>query len=98
MILVITEAFWIKGQADLKSNQDVDPISVQNIMILIAYSNGYRMLPFLWIFGRKFWTVSLYGANVFVENVMGGLEQPEKILLRVNSSYPFQIIRMIADS
>ncbi len=31
-------------------------------------------LPFVWVFGRKFWTVSLYGANVFVENVMVGLE------------------------
>lgn len=27
-------------------------------------------LPFVWVFGRRFWTVSLYGANVYVENVM----------------------------
>lgn len=27
-------------------------------------------MPFVWVFGRRFWTVSLYGANVFVENVM----------------------------
>ncbi|KAJ3066868.1 hypothetical protein HDU98_009889 [Podochytrium sp. JEL0797] len=35
-----------------------------------------RRLPFVWVFGRAFWTVSMYGANVFVENVMVGLEQP----------------------
>ncbi|KAI8621412.1 hypothetical protein BC830DRAFT_1163748 [Chytriomyces sp. MP71] len=34
-----------------------------------------RRLPFVWVFGRAFWTVSLYGANVYVENVMVGLEQ-----------------------
>ena len=33
-------------------------------------------LPFVWVFGRAFWTVSLYGANVYVENLMVGLEQP----------------------
>ncbi|TPX38054.1 hypothetical protein SmJEL517_g00292 [Synchytrium microbalum] len=34
-----------------------------------------RKLPFVWVFGRAFWTVSLYGANVYVDNVMVGLEQ-----------------------
>ncbi|KAI8813961.1 hypothetical protein BJ742DRAFT_788013 [Cladochytrium replicatum] len=34
-----------------------------------------RRLPFVWVFGRAFWTVSLYGANVYVENIMVGLEQ-----------------------
>ncbi|EFN53493.1 hypothetical protein CHLNCDRAFT_36451 [Chlorella variabilis] len=36
-----------------------------------------RRLPFAFVFGRSFWTVSVFGANVFVENVMSGLEQPE---------------------
>lgn len=35
-----------------------------------------RRLPFAWVFGRSFWAVSLYGANVYVENVMSALEQP----------------------
>lgn len=58
-------------------NKEVDPISVHSIMDLIESGSRYRVLPFVWVFGRKFWTVSLYGANVFVENVMAGLEQPE---------------------
>ncbi|ORY33295.1 hypothetical protein BCR33DRAFT_791513 [Rhizoclosmatium globosum] len=32
---------------------------------------------FVWVFGRAFWTVSMYGANVYVENIMVGLEQPD---------------------
>lgn len=35
-----------------------------------------RSLPFVWVFGRSFWAVSVYGANVYVENIMVGLEQP----------------------
>jgi phenylacetate-CoA ligase len=27
-------------------------------------------MPFVWVFGRRFWTVSLYGANVYLENLM----------------------------
>eukprot|EP00271_Cylindrocystis_brebissonii_P018074 TRINITY_DN4972_c0_g1_i2.p1 TRINITY_DN4972_c0_g1~~TRINITY_DN4972_c0_g1_i2.p1 ORF type:complete len:214 (+),score=51.00 TRINITY_DN4972_c0_g1_i2:617-1258(+) len=44
-----------------------------------ATSEGFpeRCLPFVWVFGRKHWTVSLFGANVYVENVMLGVEQPE---------------------
>lgn len=34
-------------------------------------------LPFVWVFGRADFTVSYYGANVFPENVVVGLEQPE---------------------
>jgi phenylacetate-CoA ligase len=30
--------------------------------------------PFVWVFGRKFWTLSLYGANVYVENIMAAVE------------------------
>lgn len=33
-----------------------------------------RRQPFAWVFGRSFWAVSLYGANVFVEQVMPALE------------------------
>ncbi|KAL4424238.1 hypothetical protein ABPG75_001539 [Micractinium tetrahymenae] len=36
-----------------------------------------RKLPFAWVFGRSFWTVSVFGANVYVENIMSGMEQPE---------------------
>ncbi len=36
-------------------------------------SAGYtvRRLPFCWVFGRAHWAVSLFGANVFVDQVMG---------------------------
>ncbi|KAI8472674.1 MAG: hypothetical protein J3K34DRAFT_519546 [Monoraphidium minutum] len=42
-----------------------------------------RRLPFVWVFGRSFWAVSLYGANVYVEQVMpafegGGEEEQEE--------------------
>lgn len=33
-------------------------------------------LPFVWVFGRADFTVSFYGANVYPENVVVGLEQP----------------------
>ncbi len=33
-------------------------------------------LPFVWVFGRSDFTVSFYGANVYPENVVVGLEQP----------------------
>ncbi|KAJ3342497.1 hypothetical protein HDU93_002256 [Gonapodya sp. JEL0774] len=36
-----------------------------------------RKMPFCFVFGRSMWTVSLYGANVFVENIMVGLETKE---------------------
>lgn len=39
---------------------------------------GYECrLPFVWVFGRADFTVSFYGANVFPENVIVGLEQAE---------------------
>ena len=31
---------------------------------------GGRALPFAWVFGRAHWTISLFGANVYVENVI----------------------------
>jgi len=40
-------------------------------------NHNQRKMPFVWIFGRAFWTVSLYGANVYVENVMSGLQRLE---------------------
>lgn len=33
-------------------------------------------LPFVWVFGRADFTVSYYGANIYPENVIVGLEQP----------------------
>ena len=38
--------------------------------------HNYTTLPFVWVFGRKFWTLSLYGANVYVENIMAAVESP----------------------
>jgi phenylacetate-CoA ligase len=35
-----------------------------------------RELPFVFVFGRSFFTVSYFGANVYPENVTVGLEQP----------------------
>ncbi len=34
----------------------------------VASSAGgaVRMQPFVWVFGRSFWAVSVYGANVYV--------------------------------
>lgn len=34
-------------------------------------------LPFAWVFGRADFTLSFYGANIYPENVMVGLEQQE---------------------
>lgn len=34
-------------------------------------------LPFVWVFGRADFTVSFYGANIYPENVVVGLEQAE---------------------
>ncbi|KAJ3061859.1 hypothetical protein HDU99_005417 [Rhizoclosmatium hyalinum] len=62
-------------------------IGFDELMVFLK-GNGYdpmvdlketriRKLPFVWVFGRGFWTVSMYGANVYVENIMVGLEQPD---------------------
>ncbi|MGL5794686.1 MAG: phenylacetate--CoA ligase family protein, partial [Waterburya sp.] len=34
-------------------------------------------LPFVYVFGRSHFTVSYFGANIYPENVIVGLEQPE---------------------
>jgi len=39
-------------------------------------ARGLRRLPFVFVFGRSLFAVSFYGANVYPENVMVGLEQP----------------------
>ncbi|KAJ3292700.1 hypothetical protein HDU79_001159 [Rhizoclosmatium sp. JEL0117] len=65
-------------------------IGFDELMVFLK-GNGYdpmvelketriRKLPFVWVFGRAFWTVSMYGANVYVENIMVGLEQPDVCL------------------
>lgn len=36
----------------------------------------HRRLPFAWVFGREHWAISLYGANVFVDQIMSALEAP----------------------
>jgi len=40
-----------------------------------AETRGLRRLPFVYVFGRSLFAVSFYGANVYPENVMVGLEQ-----------------------
>jgi phenylacetate-CoA ligase len=40
----------------------------------VAAAQVERRLPFAWVFGREHWAVSLYGANVFVDQVMVALE------------------------
>jgi phenylacetate-CoA ligase len=39
-------------------------------------ARGVRPQPFAWVFGRSYFTVSYFGANVYPENVTVGLEQP----------------------
>jgi len=39
-------------------------------------ARGVRPLPFVYVFGRSYFTVSYFGANVYPENVTVGLEQP----------------------
>lgn len=39
-------------------------------------NGGECPLPFVWVFGRADFTVSFYGANIYPENVVVGLEQP----------------------
>jgi len=39
-------------------------------------ARGVRPLPFVYVFGRSYFTVSYFGANVYPENVAIGLEQP----------------------
>ncbi|RUS30283.1 putative phenylacetate-CoA ligase [Jimgerdemannia flammicorona] len=56
-----------------KEGMQEDPVSTVNARLGRA---TIRPLPFAYLFGRAHWTVSLYGANVYVENVMVGLEQP----------------------
>jgi phenylacetate-CoA ligase len=39
-------------------------------------ARGTRPLPFAYVFGRSYFTVSYFGANIYPENVTVGLEQP----------------------
>ncbi|EIC30666.1 MULTISPECIES: phenylacetate--CoA ligase family protein [Methylomicrobium] len=47
-------------------------------------------LPFVWIFGRADFTVSFYGANIYPENVVVGLEQPE-LANRVSGKFVMEV-------
>ncbi len=42
-----------------------------------GFADAACHLPFVWVFGRADFTVSFYGANIYPENVVVGLEQPE---------------------
>lgn len=48
-----------------------------NSLADLGLDGGGFELPFVWVFGRADFTVSFYGANIYPENVMVGLEQPE---------------------
>ncbi len=41
----------------------------------LAGSRGVRPMPFVYVFGRSHFAVSYFGANIYPENVMVGLEQ-----------------------
>ncbi|MGC4091040.1 MAG: phenylacetate--CoA ligase family protein [Polyangiaceae bacterium] len=43
----------------------------------IANGSGLRRLPFVYVFGRTGFALSFYGANVYPENVAGGVERAE---------------------
>lgn len=43
--------------------------------VLAATDRAAPALPFVWVFGRSMFAVSLYGANVYPENVTVGLER-----------------------
>jgi phenylacetate-CoA ligase len=40
-------------------------------------NRGIHSLPFVYVFGRSYFTVSYFGANIYPENVIVGLEQAE---------------------
>jgi phenylacetate-CoA ligase len=53
-------------------NYDFDPVTE-----LSSQGNrGIHPLPFVYVFGRSYFTVSYFGANIYPENVIVGLEQP----------------------
>ena len=54
------------------------PFSLVPVFSLLSLQAAHveRRLPFAWVFGREHWAVSLYGANVFVDQVMVALELP----------------------
>ena len=53
---------------------------------------GVHPLPFAYVFGRSHFTVSIFGANVYPENVTVGLEQPE-----VNESVTGKFVMEVRD-
>ena len=53
------------------ADQGFDPVSE------LQGSRGIRPLPFVYVFGRSLFTLSYFGANIYPENIMVGLEQPQ---------------------
>jgi len=51
---------------------------------------GVRSLPFVYVFGRSNFAVSYFGANIYPENIMVGLEQPV-IREWVTGKFVFQV-------
>ena len=54
-------------------NHSFDPVSKLQAM----GARGVRPLPFVYVFGRSQFTISYFGANIYPENIMVGLEQPQ---------------------
>ena len=54
-------------------SHDFDPIAT----LQQQGTRGIHSLPFVYVFGRANFTVSYFGANVYPENIIVGLEQPQ---------------------
>jgi phenylacetate-CoA ligase len=52
-------------------------ISWDDLRARVPVALAGHPLPFVWVFGRGAFAVSIYGANVFPETVSIGLEQPD---------------------
>ncbi len=56
--------------AFLRENCNFDPLED------LKEGRGVHPLPFVYIFGRSYFTLSYFGANIYPENIAVGLEQP----------------------
>jgi phenylacetate-CoA ligase len=70
----IADRGGIMGYGDMLAFLDERGFSVPEGLVM---QEGGNNQPFVWVFGRADFTVSFYGANIYPENVMVGLEQAE---------------------
>lgn len=74
---------------------DFDPLSAlaegNEIDNEIVTVRGIQSLPFVYVFGRSDFTVSYFGANIYPENIMVGLEQPE-VADHVTGKFVLQVV------